>query len=344
MTDPGAHPRPVAGEGAASGARTRTGASGLLDRLPALLAAPWVRRSFVVLAVGAALVALVLQRQAVLEALQRAEWPLVLVALVLSVVGVLLAALSWRSVSAGFGAPLGVRDAAVVYLVGQVGKYIPGGVWNLAASAELGHDRGVARRRTVGTLLLAALLSAVVGGLLAMLTLPGVESTPLEDLGWLVWLAPLGLVAVLPVVLDRVLELMLRVSRQERVDDRIPLSTTAAACAWSLVSWLAFGLLVMALAVAVGAEPDMTLLRLSLGGYAAAWIVGSVLFFLPAGVGAREAVLGLALSPVLDPGGTLVVVLLSRVLVTAGDLAGAGLALVLSRGEAHQGSRRSRRR
>jgi glycosyltransferase 2 family protein len=316
----------------------------MLARLPELLAAPWVRRGFVIAAFGAAAVALVLQREAVGQALQRASWPLVLVALVLSLVGLLLAALSWRSVSAGFGAPLGKRDAAVVYLVGQMGKYIPGAVWNLAASAELGHDRGVARRRTVGSLLVAALLSAVVGGMVALLTLPGVEGTPLEDLGWLVWLAPLSLVGVLPVVLDRVLGTMLRVSRQEPVRDRIDLPATAAACAWSVLSWVAFGLLVMALATAVGAEPGMTTLRLSVGGYAAAWIVGSALFFLPAGVGAREAVLALVLSPVLDPGGVLVVVLLSRVLVTAGDLAGAGFALLVSRAYVPQGSRRSRRR
>lgn len=344
MTDPGAHPQPAAGGGVRPGTQARSRTRVLLDRLQELLAAPWARRTFVVLAIGAAVVALVVQREAVGEALQRASWPLVLVALALSFVGVLLAAMSWRSVSAGFGAPLGVRDAAVVYLVGQVGKYIPGGVWNLAASAELGHDRGVARRRIVGTLLLAALLSAVVGGLLTMLTMPGVPGTPLAGRGWLAWLAPLALLAVLPPVLDKVLSVMLQVSRQEPVRDRIDLRTTAAACAWSLLSWLAFGLLVWVLAVAVGAEPGMTLLRLSVGGYAAAWIVGSALFFLPAGVGAREAVLGLALSPVLDPGGILVVVLLSRVLVTAGDLAGAGLALALSRGEHAQGSRRSRRR
>ena len=88
----------------------------------------------------------------------------------------------------------------------------------------------------------------------------------------------------------------------------------------------------------------MTTLRLAMGGYAAAWIVGSVLFFLPAGVGAREGVLALMLSPVLDPGGVIVVVLLSRVLVTAGDLVGAGWALAVARSQGAQGSRRSRRR
>lgn len=70
----------------------------------------------------------------------------------------------------------------------------------------------------------------------------------------------------------------------------------------------------------------MPLLRLSVGGYALAWLVGFVLVFLPAGVGAREVVLAAALAPALGTGGVLVVVLLSRVLVTAGDLLSAGLA------------------
>lgn len=309
-----------------------------MRRVLALLRSRWARRLFVVAAVAAAAAAVVLERDAVGAALARASWPLVTLAAVLSLVNVLLAALSWRSVSAGLGAPLGLRDAGVVYLVGQVGKYLPGGVWNLVASAELGSDRGVARRRTVGSLLVAVLLSAAMGGLLVLLTLPGAPG-PWEDHGWLVLLAPLAVVAVLPGVLDRALAALLRVTRQSPVQERIGGASTAAACAWSLLSWVAVGLQVLVLTLAVGAEPGMELLRLSVGGYALAWVVGFVLVVLPAGVGAREAVLALALAPVLDTGGVLVVVLLSRVLVTLADLAAALLALLASGGRARTRAR-----
>ena len=67
------------------------------------------------------------------------------------------------------------------------------------------------------------------------------------------------------------------------------------------------------------------------GGFSAAEMVIPVLVFLPAGVGAREAMLALAMAPVLGTGGILVVVLLSRVLLTVADLASAGLALAVSR-------------
>jgi glycosyltransferase 2 family protein len=296
-----------------------------------VLRSPWVRRCFVVAAVLAAVVAVVLEREAVGQALRQVSWSSVALALGLSLLNVFLAALSWRAVSAGLGAPLGVRDASVVYLVGQVGKYLPGGVWNLVASAELGSDRGIERRRTVGTMLVGVLISAVIGGVLVLLTLPGAEGTPLEPYGWLVLTAPLALVAVLPAVLNRVLVTLLRVTRQAPLAERIGAGAVVHSSLWSLASWVAVGLQVLVLAVAVGAEPGMELLRLSVGGYALAWLVGTALFFLPAGVGAREAMLALALAPVLGTGGILVVVLLSRVLLTVGDLGAAGIALLVAR-------------
>ncbi|MGO0575358.1 lysylphosphatidylglycerol synthase domain-containing protein [Ornithinimicrobium panacihumi] len=303
----------------------------MTGRLISVLRRPWVRRGFVLAAIAAAVVAVVVQREAVGAALAQTSWPWILVALVLSLVTVALAALSWRSVSAGLGAPLGLGEASVVYLVGQVGKYLPGGVWNVVASAELGSDHGIERRRTVVTMLLAAMISAVVAGAVALVLLPGVPGTPLADHGWLVLLAPLALVAVLPAVLNRILVTLLRVTRQAPVHERIGGRAVLVASAWSLLSWLAVGLQVYVLAVAVGADPGTTTLRLAVGGYALAWIVGFVLVFLPAGVGAREGVLALAMAPVLDTGGVLVVVLLSRVLVTAGDLLAAGVAALLAR-------------
>lgn len=312
----------------------------ILTQVLGLLRAPWVRRAFVVAAVGAAVVAVVLQRDAVADALRQASWGWVLLALALSLATAFLAMLSWRSVSAGFGAPLGVREASVVYLVGQVGKYLPGGVWNLAASAELGSDRGIERRRTVGTMLVAVLVSMAVAGALALLTLPGVPGSLLADHPWLLALAPLPLLAAAPAVLNTLLGVLLRVTRQAPVAERVGLAPVAAAASWSLLSWLAAGLQVYVLALAVGAEPGMQLLRLSVGGYALAWIVGFVLVFLPAGVGAREVVLALAMAPVLGSGGVLVVVLLSRVLITVGDLLAAALAHLL-RGAGRPGSSRS---
>ena len=67
-----------------------------------------------------------------------------------------------------------------------------------------------------------------------------------------------------------------------------------AATAWSLVSWLAYGVSVWVLAVGAGAPAGESFL-LCLGGAALAMTAGFLVFIAPSGIGIREAVLVAAL-------------------------------------------------
>ena len=78
--------------------------------------------------------------------------------------------------------------------------------------------------------------------------------------------------------------------------------------------------------------PDGRAALLSVGGFAFAWCVGFVVVFAPAGAGIREALLIATLSPMLDVGRATAVTLVSRLLMTAGDLITAGTAAALARG------------
>jgi uncharacterized membrane protein YbhN (UPF0104 family) len=67
------------------------------------------------------------------------------------------------------------------------------------------------------------------------------------------------------------------------------------------------------------------------GAVAAAYLVGVLVVIAPAGVGAREATLGLLLAPTLGVPAAAAVALLSRLVHTVGDLALAGVAWWLAR-------------
>jgi glycosyltransferase 2 family protein len=64
--------------------------------------------------------------------------------------------------------------------------------------------------------------------------------------------------------------------------------------------------------------------------------VGFVIVFAPAGAGIREALLIATLTPMLDVGRATAVTLVSRVLMTAGDLITAGTAAALARGRGRE--------
>ena len=95
----------------------------------------------------------------------------------------------------------------------------------------------------------------------------------------------------------------------------------AKASAWALLAWLLAGLHLWLIVTALGAEPTVATAALAVGAYALAWTVGFLVIVAPAGVGVREAVLGLVLAGQLSDGSVVVAVLASRVLMTVADVA-----------------------
>jgi uncharacterized membrane protein YbhN (UPF0104 family) len=95
--------------------------------------------------------------------------------------------------------------------------------------------------------------------------------------------------------------------------------------AWSVISWLFYGLQIWILAIRLGAPPGKTAL-LAVGAFAFAWSVGFVVVFAPAGAGIRDVLLLVLLGPVLRAPDAAAVVLVSRALTTIADLVCAAVA------------------
>jgi hypothetical protein len=81
---------------------------------------------------------------------------------------------------------------------------------------------------------------------------------------------------------------------------------------------------------------------LSLGGYALAWSVGFLIIFFPGGIGPREWALIAVLAPVMSSASALVVALASRVVMSVGDLAWAGVGLAIGRAQSRSAKARDR--
>ena len=91
---------------------------------------------------------------------------------------------------------------------------------------------------------------------------------------------------------------------------------------------LVYGLHVAVLAAAFRPQSVGTLLAASVGGYALAWAAGLIAIVLPAGAGARDLTLVLALGAVLPTNPAVAVAVVSRAVTTVCDLALAGVAAI----------------
>ncbi|NAZ87684.1 lysylphosphatidylglycerol synthase domain-containing protein, partial [Kineococcus indalonis] len=220
----------------------------MLGRVLGLLRSPWVRGGFLVVALGLAVAYVVRDRAAIADAWARLDAPAVALALALSVANVALAGASWRAVLADLGSPLPWRGAARVFFVGQLGRYVPGTVFQFVAQAELARDLGVPRRRTGSALAVALLVSMTTAGLLVTGVLPLAlgGGSPAAGVpawaGWVGWAAPLLLVLLVPAVLNRLLAVLLRLARQEPLEHPLTARGLLASAGWALASWAAVGL------------------------------------------------------------------------------------------------------
>lgn len=289
-----------------------------------------IRAGLVVIALVFVALAIRSRGHEIADSLGRLSIGTVALAFAAALGGLVAAAQSWRTLLAGLGSPLPVAVGGRVYLLAQLGKYLPGSLWPMLAQAELGRDHGVPRARSAVAAIAVLVVSLVTGAVVAVGGL-AFSATGAVRTYWYLGLVPLlGLVALSPPVLSRLLALAFRILRRPGAPTSIPGGALLVSVAWSLLQWVCFGLQAWLLARGLGGGHDRLLL-LATGAFAVAWVVGFLIVFVPAGAGAREAALVLVLGPAIGGGNALALALVSRVLLIAGDLLTVGVAVVSAR-------------
>ena len=133
---------------------------------------PWLRAGLLAVAAGLAVYGLASQWDEVHDALARLAWYDVAGAVACVIAGLGCMLLAWRALLAGLGSRLPLPAAIRVMFIGQLGKYVPGAVWALAAQVELARDYDVPRRRSTAASLVGMAVTLVVGLIAAGVMLP----------------------------------------------------------------------------------------------------------------------------------------------------------------------------
>lgn len=245
---------------------------------------------------------------------------LVALSFVVLLVGLSFNVAAWVTLLQGLGHPVPFVRSAQIMLVGQLGKYVPGSAWAYLLQMELGRQHGIARARVLVASLYAAGIGVVASLILGATALPSLAAAS-PNLLWLFLLLPIGLAALHPSVMTFFANLVLRVFRRAPLEHRVRFTTTLGALAWSVGSYLLYGIHLWLL-VPVGSAITGSLL------FAAALGLGFTLslfaFLLPSGVGVREAVIIGMSGALLNVAEASAVALVSRAMFTLGDLLMAG--------------------
>lgn len=178
-------------------------------------------------------------------------------------------------------------DHGAALLVSQLGKYVPGGVWQVTGQVGLARATGVRLQRGATAFSVLAVTQAVAGctyGLLlgaawtdvavplrVLMGMGALATLPLLDRRWMVW------------ALRRIPRT--REASAELVPEQRVIVITWAACLVTVAATCSAYLVVL------GSFGHVDRPFFVIGAYAIAWTAGFVAIPIPSGVGVREAVL-----------------------------------------------------
>lgn len=297
---------------------------------------PWLQVGFVLAVVGFAIP--YLSRQwAELEAINARltpDWLGVALSglVVLSSYVVLIA--TWRATVQGWGDHLAAWDAARIWCVSNLGRYLPGKIWQIGAMGALAQAVGVSPVAAVGSALVVSIVHLIVGFAVVALTGAELFRTIVPVDGILPWIVGGMVVTVIatPWLLPRVARLATRLTGRQFIEPHLPPQAIWIAAAGSAIGWLLFGVAFHLLSGALLGRVTGTLPS-NIAVFTLSYLTGFLVLFAPGGIGARELAMGALLARVGAVSGAeaALLVVASRLWLTLLELAPGLLFLAFGR-------------
>ncbi len=259
-----------------------------------------------------------------------ARWGWTLVGVGLALVGMSILGLVWRAVLSALAVRTRRADVFTWYQLGNLGKYVPGGVFQVLGRAELATRGGVPRAVAYNSVALSMGATYVCGALLAAVLLPFalLEHGSVGSAWWVFLVIPVGLVVMQPRVLHPLFLVAERVfgggdERQVPTARQSLVLVLRHAPGWLVIALACYAVTLTFLPHA----PFFTVLFAAI----ASWVAGFLVVFVPGGIGVREATFIAIAQSAMPVSTAATVAIASRLAFVCADLLGAGLATALPR-------------
>ena len=191
----------------------------------------------------------------------------------------------WRRVMAAWDSHLPFAQAARIWFLSSLGKYVPGNIWSLTAMGVMARGRGISALAAAGSSIIMQAVSLVTGAAIVMITGAQLLGQPV-----LVGISVLILIGILlsaPRFLPPLTVWIGSLLGKDVAPPSVPAASIWTAAIANALSWLLYGfafqLFVHGLLGAAAGE-----ISRYIAVYTAAYILGFISPIAPAGLGVRE--------------------------------------------------------
>lgn len=241
------------------------------------------------------------------------NWPILVSSSTVLLAGYFMTGSLWGRIVRDLGGPTLSPSVSVrLFMIANLGRYVPGKIWQIAGLAALARDRGVSGSTATASAVLGQGLSLVAASALGL----GAVWTLADGAPWR-WAVPVVLlggivVGLAPPVFRATATMWFRFARTPE-PDRLDSTSAAIWLAIASTSWVLYagGFWLLVVGLGLDAPPLATA-----SAFAAAYVLGYVMVFAPAGIGVREGFLVALLSPQLGAGAAGAVAVSARLWTT----------------------------
>jgi hypothetical protein len=194
---------------------------------------------------------------------------------------------TWRRTVVAWGERLSWGDAARIWFISNLGRYVPGKVWQIGAMGVLAQDAGVSGVAAVGSSLVVNLVNLLAAALVVLLS-GAKQVAPDALLPGFILFAMFALAT--PWVLPPLARLAGRLTGRVIAEPKIPARAILTALVGCTFAWALYGVAFRLLAVALfghASGPASSYIAV----FTLSYLIGYLFLISPGGIGAREIAL-----------------------------------------------------
>ena len=253
------------------------------------------------------------------------NWINAVLAMIFLFIAYITASQAWRVLLHGFGHQVRLHEAFRVVYLANLGRYIPGKVWQVIGMVGLAREVNVPARVSLASFALVQAYALPASFLLVLILLWNSDALASLEVYRDIVYAFMAVVLVVflilffwPDGLNWALNKILRLFKQESIAYKPSFGNRISIFVWYMITWILFGLSFHFFLRALIAEPSLDI-RFTAGVYIAAYNLGYIAIISPGGLGIREGVITALLASSLGEPIAASISLIHRVLVTIAE-------------------------
>lgn len=243
------------------------------------------------------------------------DWVIITISCVFVLAAYAVLVMVWQAMLGAWNSRLSFLQAAQIWTISNLGRYVPGKLWQLGAMVVMVQRQGISKVAGAGSALATTLVSVITGFVVVAASGATVLRYPRYAV-MAIWVIGAALLLLLPVSLPLLGRVVTRVCGRPVLLPRLAPSIVVRAILGTSLAWVFYGVAFQLLTKALlGSAPGGTALYVSI--FAGSYLIGFLALFAPGGIVVREGIMQVALRNAgFATGDAMVLVAASRLWLT----------------------------